>query len=413
MKMAPGAELDPGKVREEFPLLSQKRGKGRFVYLDSAATTQKPERVIAAQARFYRESNANVHRGLYDLAGRATQVYEGCRGRVAAFLGADPRGVVITRNATAALNLAALGSARLLGRGDEILATVMEHHANLVPWIQVAKRTGAALKHIPLDRMGRLDLEGLRGLLGPRTRIVALSAASNVLGTIPPLAEITRRAREAGALVVVDAAQAAGRLPLSFEETGADLLAFSAHKCYGPMGLGFLVGKPRVLERLEPLETGGEMIEAVHLDRATWAKVPHRFEAGTPNVAAAAAFPPALDLLEEIGLDRVRRHEVELTEYALERLSSLEGLEVLGPAGPEERVGLVSFHDPLVHPHDLATFLDGEGVAVRAGHHCAQPLHRILGIPSSVRASFGIYTLKEDVDALVEGIGKARRYFQG
>ncbi len=413
MKMAAGAELDPGKVRREFPLLSGKEGKRRLVYLDSAATTQKPERVIAAEARFYRESNANVHRGLYDLAGRATEAYEGCRRRVAAFLGADPRGVVITRNATAALNLAALGSARLLGPGDEILITVMEHHANLVPWIQVAERTGAALKHIPLDRMGRLDLEALPGLLGPKTRIVALSAASNVLGTIPPLAEIARHARSAGALVVVDAAQAAGRLPLSFEETGADLLAFSAHKCYGPMGLGFLVGKPRVLERLEPLETGGEMIEAVHLDRATWAEVPHRFEAGTPNVAAAAAFPPALDLLEEIGLDRVRRHEVELTEYALERLSSLEGLEILGPANPEERVGLVSFHDPLVHPHDLATFLDGMGVAVRAGHHCAQPLHRILGIPSSARASFGIYTLEEDVDALVEGILEARRYFQG
>ncbi len=413
MKKGLRAVRDLPGILEEFPLLAGRRGKKRLVYLDSAATTQKPRAVIEAEARYYREANANVHRGLYELAARATEIYENCRRRVAAFLDADPRGVVITRNATAALNLAALGSVHLLRPGDEILTTVMEHHANLVPWIQAAKRSGARLRHIPLDEKGRLDLEAFARLLGPRTRIVALTAASNVLGTIPPLGEIARRARRAGALVVADAAQAAGRLPMSFEGTGADLLAFSAHKCYGPMGLGFLVGRPEVLERLEPVETGGEMIETVHLESATWAEVPHRFEAGTPNVAASAAFPPALDLLEEIVPDRVRAHEVELTAYALERLSGVKGLQVLGPPDPEERVGLVSFHDPLVHPHDMATFLDGEGIALRAGHHCAQPLHRILGIPSSVRASFGIYNTKEDVDALAEGIEKARRYFQG
>ena len=400
-------------VVQSFPLLAARRGGKRLVYLDSAATAQKPRSVLAAEDRFYRESNANVHRGLYGLAARATALYEGCRHRVASFLQADPRGVVLTRNATAALNLAALGSVHLLGPGDEILLTVMEHHANLVPWIQAAKRSGARLRHVPLDGEGRLDLEAFGRLLGPRTRIVALSAASNVLGTIQPLEELSRRAHEQGALVVVDAAQAVGRIPLSLPASGADLLAFSAHKCYGPLGLGFLVGSPRVLERLEPLETGGEMIETVHLDRATWAEVPHRFEAGTPNVAGAAAFPAALDFLEEIGLERIREHEVELAGYALERLSALGGLEILGPGNPRERVGLVSFLDERVHPHDLATFLDGEGIALRAGHHCAQPLHRFLGIPASVRASFGVYSRKEDVDALVEGIVQARRYFGG
>jgi len=288
----------------------------------------------------------------------------------------------------------------------------MEHHANLVPWIQLARRRGVVLRHVPVTAPGgELDLAALAGLLGPRTRIVSLVHVSNVVGTINPIAEIAAKAHAVGALVVVDAAQSVGHLRVDFQALGADLLAFSAHKVYGPMGLGFLVGRRAVLERMEPYEGGGEMIHHVFLDRATWADVPHRFEAGTPNVAAAAAFPPALDLLDGLRLDAVRAHEEDLVAYALERLGALEGLVVYGPPDPARRGGLVTFHDPHVHPHDLSTVLDSLGIAVRAGHHCAQPLHRRLGVVATTRASFGVYSRREDVDALVTGLGQARAYF--
>jgi cysteine desulfurase / selenocysteine lyase len=409
---APPTAARDGLLRERFPALRREVAGHPLVYLDSAATAQKPEAVIAAEARYYRETNANVHRGLHTLAEEATAAYEACRARVAAWIGAArPADVVITRNATAALNLAARGWEQFLQPGDEVLLTEMEHHANLVPWLMLARRRAVTVRYLPLTPDGRLDLDQLPALLGPRTKIVALTAVSNVLGTINPVAEIADAARRHGALVVVDAAQAVGHLPVDFAALGADLLAFSAHKVYGPMGLGFLVGRAEVLARLEPVEGGGEMIERVEWDTVTWADVPLRFEAGTPNVAAAAAFPSALDLLDELGADRVRRHERDLTGYAWERLAGVPGLRLCGPADPDRRGGLVSFHDPRVHPHDLATLLDQRGIAVRAGHHCAQPLHRRLGVVATTRASFGLYSSHDEVDALIDGIAFARSVF--
>ena len=399
-------------VRDRFPLLGRKVGAEPLVYLDNGATTQKPEAVIAAEARYYRENNANVHRGMHTLAAEATDLYEGCRRRVARFLGLESAArVVITRGTTSALNLAAEGLAPSLRPGDEILLTGMEHHANLVPWIRIAKREGLILRHIPVTDEGLLDLAALPELINDRTRVVALAHVSNVLGTINPVREIAERARRVGAVTVVDAAQSVGHLPVSPDDLGADLLAFSAHKTYGPMGLGFLVGTAGILERLEPLESGGEMIETVTLDDATWADVPHRFEAGTPNVGAAAAFVHALDLIDEMTVERLRTHEISLTGYAWERLTALGGLTLYGPSDPTGRGGLISFHDPAVHAHDMAQLLDSRGVAVRAGHHCAQPLHKQLGVVATTRASFAMYNDHSDVDAMIDAIAYARSIF--
>jgi cysteine desulfurase / selenocysteine lyase len=295
--------------------------------------------------------------------------------------------------------------------GDEILVTEMEHHANLVPWMMLAKRRKLNLRYIPCDSSGRLELSRLPTLLNSRTRVVALAHVSNVLGTINPVADVAERARRIGALVVLDAAQAVGHMPVDFAATGADLMAFSAHKVYGPTGLGALIGRPAILDRLEPMEGGGEMIASVDFDEVTWAPVPHRFEAGTANVAAAAAFPAAIELLEAMGAESVRQHEVDLVGHAWEQLSTFDGMQLLGPSEADDRGGLISFHDPRVHPHDLATSLDQQGIAVRAGHHCAQPLHRKLGLAATCRASFGVYSRIDDIDALVEGIRFARSYF--
>ena len=402
----------PGLRRELFPLLGRKVNGKPLVYLDSAATTQKPEAVLRAQDDYYRTSNANVHRGLHTLADRSTALYEECRRRVARFVDAPvPASVVILRNATAALNLAAHGQEPRCQPGDEILLTPMEHHANLVPWFLLAKRLGLAVRHVPLAADGTLDLAAMPQVLGPRTRVVSLTLVSNVLGTVNPVAQVAQAARRVGALVVVDAAQAVGHLPVSFADLGADLLAFSAHKAYGPLGLGFLVGRPEVLAELVPLEGGGEMIDEVTLEGATFAPPPLRFEAGTPNVVAAAAFPAALDLLEAVGVPRVRQHEIELTGHLLERLAAVDGLTLFGPRDPAARGGLVAFHDPRVHPHDLAAFLDAEGIAIRTGHHCAQPLHRLLGVPGSARASLGMYSNRADVDTFVDALLAARSFF--
>jgi cysteine desulfurase/selenocysteine lyase len=401
-----------GLFVERFPLLARPVNERPLVYLDSAATTQKPEAVIAAEARYYRRHNANVHRGMHALAAEATEIYETCRRRVAMLLGVSrPEQVVITGGTTASLNLAAFGLAHTLKPGDEILLTEMEHHANLVPWIVLARREGLLLRHLPVTDAGELDLDALPAMLTDRTRIVSLAHVSNVLGTINPVAEIAAAARRAGAVVVADAAQAVGHLPVDFAATGVDLLAFSAHKAYGPMGLGFLVGTPEILDRLEPVQFGGEMIDTVGLDEATWAEVPHRFEAGTPNVAATAALPAALDLLGEATLERIRTHEIQVTGYALEALRRLDGVTIFGPDDPARRGGLVAFADARVHAHDLAQLLDARGVAVRAGHHCAQPLHRRLGVTATARASFGLYNSHDDVDALVDALGHARRMF--
>jgi len=385
------ASLAAGLVRDRFPLLQARDGERALHYLDTAATSQKPDAVIEAESRFYRRSNANVHRGLNSLAAEATALYEACRRRVAAFAGAvSPDGVVITRGATSALNLIARGLEHRLRPGDEILLTEMEHHANLVPWQMLAQRRDLRLRFLPVTAAGELDLDRLDDLLGPRTRLVSLVHTSNVLGTVNPVAEVAAAARRYGAWTVVDAAQTAGHAPLDLQALGADALVFSAHKAYGPMGLGFLVSRPDWLAELEPFEGGGEMIEWVTLESVTWAEVPRRFEAGTPNVAAAAAFPAALDLLEELGLDTVRRHEEAITAVALERLQDLGGLTLYGPLDAARRGGLVSFWDPDVHPHDLSTRL---------------------GVPATARASFGLYTRTADIDALVDGIRTARKVF--
>ncbi len=409
---APVAVLDSRALRTRFPILERRVHGHRLVYLDNAATTQKPAVVLEALRAYYSESNANVHRGVHTLAEEATALYEACRSRVARFVNApDARGVVIVRNATEAINLVARSWGATLAAGDEVLLTEMEHHSNLVPWIMLARERGVALRHTPITSDGRLDTGALAALLSPRTRIVALTAMSNVLGTITPIAEIAEAAHRAGAVLVVDGAQSVPHLPVDFSALGADFLAFSAHKMYGPTGVGFLVARPEHLERMEPVAGGGEMIREVRLDWASWNDVPHKFEAGTPNIADAAAFPAALDLLEEVGMPAVRAHERELVAYALDRLRALGWLEIHGPLDPDARGGLVSFVDPEIHPHDLAQVLDTRGIAVRAGHHCAQPLMRRLDVAATARASFGIYNDRDDVDALVDGLAAARKYF--
>jgi cysteine desulfurase / selenocysteine lyase len=408
----PVSTFGTSAVRTRFPLLARTVHGHALVYLDSAATTQKPDTVLAALARFYRESNANVHRGVHTLAEEATALYEACRRRVARFVNAQSeRGVVITHGATEAINLVARSWGAKLAAGDEVLLSEMEHHSNLVPWIMLARERGVVLKHVAITDGGELDMASFRALLGPRTRIVALTAMSNVLGTITPIAEIAAATRAVGAVLVVDGAQAVPHMAVDFQALGIDFLAFSAHKMYGPTGLGFLLARPELLEQMEPVYGGGEMIREVRLGWASWNDIPHRFEAGTPNIADAAAFPAALDLLEEIGMDAVRAHEIEITAYALDRLQSLGWLKLHGPLNARKRGGLVSFVDPEIHPHDLATVLDTMGIAVRAGHHCAQPLMRRLGEVATARASFALYTTRDEVDALVAGLREARRYF--
>jgi len=404
--------LDPRTLAARFPILSRTVHGRRLVYLDNAATTQKPDSVLAALVGYYQTVNANVHRGVHTLAEEATAAFEQTRRRVARFVGApDPRGVVMTRNATEAVNLVARSWGARLSVGDEVVLTEMEHHSNLVPWIMLARERGVTLKHVPIDASGHLDMRVFAQLVTPRTRVVAVTAMSNVLGTINPVAEIAAAAHRVGAVVVVDGAQSVPHQPVNFAELGCDFLAFSAHKMYGPTGLGFLVARPELLEIMQPIFGGGEMIREVRLDFASWNDIPHKFEAGTPNIADAVAFAAALDLLEELGMEAVRRHEEELTAYALERLASIGGLVLHGPRDASQRGGLVSFSDPDIHPHDLATILDTRGVAVRAGHHCAQPLMRRLGVPATTRASFAVYNHRDDVDTLVEALRDARRYF--
>ena len=408
----PAVGFDPRAQRARFPILEREVHGHRLVYLDNAATTQKPAAVLDALRSYYSASNANVHRGVHTLAEEATALYEACRARVARFVNApEERGVVIVRNATEAINLVARSWGATLSAGDEVLLSEMEHHSNLVPWIMLARERGVVLRHVPITGDGRLDMAALASLLTRRTRVVALTAMSNVLGTINPIAEIAEAAHSVGAVLAVDGAQSVPHLPVDFQALGADFLAFSAHKMYGPTGVGFLVAKPDLLERMEPVAGGGEMIREVRLDWASWNDIPHKFEAGTPNIADAAAFPAALDMLEELGMAAVRSHERELVGVALDRLRGLGWLEIHGPLDPDSRGGLVSFVDPEIHPHDLAQVLDTFGVAVRAGHHCAQPLMRRLGVAATARASFGLYNDRDDVDALVDGLVAARKYF--
>lgn len=408
----PAVGFDPRALRRRFPILDRKVHGHNLVYLDNAATTQKPAAVLDALRSYYSTSNANVHRGVHTLAEEATGLYESCRARVARFVNApEARGVVIVRNTTEAINLVARSWGATLSPGDEVLLSEMEHHSNLVPWILLARERGVVLRHVSITADGELDMAALASLLSRRTRIVALTAMSNVLGTINPIAEIADAAHAVGAVLAVDGAQSVPHLPVDFRTLGADFLAFSAHKMYGPTGVGFLVAKPELLERMEPIAGGGEMIREVRLDWATWNDIPHKFEAGTPNIADAAAFPAALDMLEDLGMSGVRAHERQLVGYALDRLRGLGWLTVHGPLDPDRRGGLVSFVDPEIHPHDLAQVLDTLGIAVRAGHHCAQPLMRRLDVAATARASFGIYNDRDDVDALVDGLIAARKYF--
>ena len=405
--------LDAERLRAEFPILHQEVHGKPLVYLDNAASTQKPLAVIEAIDTYYRRDNANVHRGLHELSNRATEAYEGARARVAGLLGiTDPAELVWTRGTTEALNLVAWtwGMAHL-APGDEILLSVMEHHSNLVPWQLLAGRTGARLRFLEVDGQGRLDLSGLDTLLTERTRLVSLAHVSNSLGTIHPIREIAERAHAVGAVMVVDGAQSAPHLPVDVPALGADFYAFSGHKMCGPTGIGGLWGRRELLEAMPPFHGGGDMIDVVELERSTWAPLPQKFEAGTPHIAGAVGMGAAADFLAEVGRGAILAHERALMAYAMERMRDIPDLRIYGPVSPEERSGVVSFTLADVHPHDLATILDAEGVAIRAGHHCTQPLMRCLGVSSTARASFYLYNTPGDVDRLVEALHHARRLF--
>lgn len=405
--------FDPVEIKKDFPILARRINGKKLVYLDNATTTQKPGIVLDAIEAYYSKGNANVHRGLHTLAEEATTAFESTRDRVASFIGGVKREEIIyTRNATEAINIVARSwGAKNIKRCDRIVITQMEHHANLVPWIMLAKETGAELKYIPIDSNGYLDLKHLNDTISSRTKLVSLTHMSNVLGTINPVEEIIDLAHRRGALALVDGAQSVPHMPVDVRLLDADFLAFSAHKMLGPTGLGILYGKEEILNRMDPVTYGGEMISEVHYDSANWAGLPWKFEAGTPNIAGAIAFSPALDYLNNIGMDEVRMRERELTAYALEKLKELDFLKVFGPADPNHRGGAVSFVDDKIHPHDLAQILDSYGIAVRAGHHCAQPLTKLLGQTSTVRASFYIYNSKDEIDMFIEGLKAARRYF--
>ena len=405
--MAPvAAQLD---VRADFPLL----GRG-VAYLDSAATSQKPESVIAAIDSYYRRSNANIHRGVYALAQEATDLFEGARERVAAFAGGETDTTIFTRNATEAINLVAYAwGAQNLGPGDEVLITHMEHHSNIVPWQLLCQRQGASLRYLHVSADGRLSLDELDEVLaGGRVKLVAAVHVSNVLGTINPVAEIAARARAAGAASVIDGSQAVPQMPVNVADIGADFYAWTGHKALGPTGIGVLHGRRELLESMPPFLGGGDMIATVGFDTSTWNELPWKFEAGTSPIAEGVGLGAAVDYLAAIGMDAVRAHERELTAYTLERLTEVEGLRTFGPSDLDARGGVVSFEVKGIHPHDLAELCDREGVCIRAGHHCAQPLMREMGVPATARASFHVYNSRGDVDRLVGALQQAREVFE-
>jgi cysteine desulfurase/selenocysteine lyase len=395
-------------LRADFPIVSD-----GVHFLDSGASSQKPIPVLEAMDKFARTSYANVHRGAYKLSIAATEAYEAARDRVAGFIGAkDSKEVIFVRGTTTAINSVAFGwGLENLGAGDRIIATEMEHHANLVPWQMVARRVGATLDHIPMTDDFRLDVDAFESMMGPDVKIVAVTGMSNVLGTIPPVKRISEIAHRHGARVVVDAAQLVPHSRVDVVETGADFLAFSAHKMLGPTGIGVLWGRMEALEEMEPFEGGGEMISDVTLHTATWAEIPHRFEAGTPPIIEAVGLHAAIDYLEDIGMDKVLQHDLDLTEIALQRVEDVPGVTIYGPPSLEDRGGVVSMVMDGVHAHDLATILDEGGVSVRAGHHCAKPLMRRLGVAATARASFYVYNTEEDIDALVTGLRRAGELF--
>lgn len=397
-------------IRLDFPIISDDAANPR-AYLDSAATSHKPQSVIDAVASYYREANANVHRALHSLAAESTLRYEHARNRVAELIGApSPRSIVFTRGTTESINLVVSSwGGEFLSAGDVVLLTEMEHHANLVPWQLLAQRTGIELRFIPFDDAGKLDLDTMERVWDDRVKLVSVIHVSNVLGTVNDVEAITRFAHDRGAPVLVDAAQSVPHRAVDVSAIDCDFLAFSGHKMYGPTGIGALYAKPEHLEKMPPYMGGGEMIQAVWLDRAEWNEVPYKFEAGTPNIAGAVGLGAAVDYLELLGLDAIQRHEEAICDYAFQQLAAVPGVTIHGPQHPRE--ALVSFSIEGMHPHDIAQFLDRERVAVRAGHHCAHPLTRKLGVPATVRASFGVYTTVAEIDRLIEAIGKAKEFF--
>ena len=403
--------LDVRAIRADFPILERQVHGRRLVFLDSAASSQKPRQVIDAMDDYYRRSHANVHRGVYALSEEATDLYEAARKKVARFIGSkSSREVIWTRNATEAINLVAYSWGRTnIREGDEIITTEMEHHANFVPWQVLAREKGARLRFLPINGDGTLQLDKLEELLNARTRLVAVTHMSNVLGTINPVKAIAERAHAAGALCLVDGAQSVPHMSVNVQELGCDFMAFSGHKMCGPTGIGVLWGKRGLLEAMPPYQTGGEMIRRVTFEGVEWNDLPAKFEAGTPAIADAIGLGIAVDYLNALGMAAVRAHEKATVAYAMERLSEVPGLKVYGPSEPEQRGGLATFTLDGIHPHDLATILDAEGVAVRAGHHCAMPLHLKLDLPATTRASFYIYTLAEEIDALVEALYHAKQ----
>lgn len=411
--------FDARTIAKDFPILDRTIRDGkRLVYLDSGATSQKPNVVIDAESDFYRLHNAAVHRGAHQLAEEATDAYEGARAIVANFLNADIDEIIFTKSATESLNLIAyaMGNAHAGNRfhlkaGDSIVVTEMEHHANLIPWQQLAARTGATLKWFSITTEGRLDLSHLNSLVDGSTKVVALTHQSNVLGTINPLEDITRRAHEVGAVVVLDACQSVPHMATDVKALNVDFLAFSGHKAVGPTGVGIFWGRAELLAELPPFLTGGSMIENVTMESATWAPAPRKFEAGVPNMAQAVGLGAALTYLTGIGMENIHRHEVELTRYLLNGLSEIADLRIIGPTTTDNRGGVVSFTLGDIHPHDLGQFLDSQGIAVRTGHHCAWPLTRKLGVPATTRASVYLYNSTDDLDALIAGVHGAQKYF--
>ncbi|MDQ0198880.1 cysteine desulfurase [Neobacillus ginsengisoli] len=400
-------------IRNQFPILNQEVNGKPLVYLDSSATSQKPIQVIETIEKYYKEINSNVHRGVHTLGTRATDAYEGAREKVRKFINAkSTQEVIFTRGTTTSLNtVAASYAAANLNAGDEIVITYMEHHSNIIPWQQVAKRTGAQLKYIPLQEDGTISLDDVRATVTANTRIVSVMQVSNVLGVINPVKEIARIAHENGAIMVVDGAQSAPHMKIDVQDLDCDFLAFSGHKMCGPTGIGVLYGKKHLLENMEPIEFGGEMIDFVQLYESTWKELPWKFEGGTPIIAGAVGLGAAIDFLNEVGLDTIAEHEHKLVAYALDKMSSVPGLTIYGPLDAAKRAGLITFNLNDVHPHDVATVLDAEGIAVRAGHHCAQPLMRWLKASATARASFYLYNTEEDIDKLVEGLVKTKEYF--
>jgi cysteine desulfurase / selenocysteine lyase len=420
---AAAAGLDVAAIRADFPILSRTGRGGRpLVYLDSGATSQKPRQVLDAERDFYTTHNSAAHRGAHLLGEEATDAYEAARARVAAFIGADAGEIVFTKSATEAINLVAYvmsnaatagpGAARLrVGPGDEVLVTEMEHHANLVPWQQLCERTGATLRWLGVTPEGRLDLSNAAELINRRTRIVAVTSQSNVTGVNPPVAEIARLAHQSGALVLTDAAQSVPHRPVDVRELGVDFLAFSGHKMLGPYGLGALFGRRELLEQMPPFLTGGSMIEVVRMEGSTFLPPPHRFEPGVPPAAQAAGLAAACDYLSALGMENVAAHEESLTTRALGALGAIPGVRILGPLTTQDRGSAVSFDVAGVHPHDVGQVLDELGIAVRADHHCAWPLHRALGLAATTRATFYVYNTHEEVDALADGVRYVQRFF--